>query len=184
MSEADLRDFALGRCGDLEKLAWLEIEHSGDDVGGELLDLGVEVAYYSIVVAARILDRVFELRQRVLELRERFDGAQLWIGFSESKQVFQRAGQDPFRFTLCGGPLRGHGAATRVDDRFKRAFLMRRVTLHRLNDIGNQVVTPLELDVNVSPSVFTLHLQPYQPVVNADDEDEQHRNNDERYPHS
>src|SRR5258708_33349645 len=79
--EADLRDFALGRCGDLEKLAWLEIEHSGDDVGGELLDLGVEVAYYSIVVAARILDRVFELRQRVLELRERFDGAQLWIGF-------------------------------------------------------------------------------------------------------
>src|ERR1700736_3893964 len=42
-AEADLGGFAFGWCGDFEKLAGLEAEHVGENVGGELLDFGVEV---------------------------------------------------------------------------------------------------------------------------------------------
>src|SRR3989338_1907779 len=50
--EADLGRFALRGVGQLEELARLEGEKAGDDVRGEHLDLGVEVAHHGVVVAA------------------------------------------------------------------------------------------------------------------------------------
>src|SRR5271154_1367523 len=47
----------------LEELTRLEAEHAGQDVGGEHLNLGVQVAHYGVVVAARVLDGIFRLAQ-------------------------------------------------------------------------------------------------------------------------
>ena len=47
--------------GGLEELARREIEHAGENIRGEDLNLGVEVAHDCVVVAARVLDGVFGL---------------------------------------------------------------------------------------------------------------------------
>src|SRR6202046_2916288 len=78
-AEADLRNFALSRRADLEKLTRLEVEHARNDVGRELCDFRVEVAHHRVVIATRVLDAVFNLIQRVLKLSERFHGAQLRV---------------------------------------------------------------------------------------------------------
>src|SRR6267143_6888148 len=60
--ESDLGRFAFGRGGNFEKLAGFEAEHSGKNISGELLDFSVEVADDGVVIAARILDSVLNLR--------------------------------------------------------------------------------------------------------------------------
>src|SRR5579863_9419795 len=69
-AEADLRHFAFGRRGDLEELARLEIEHARENIGRKLSDLGVEVSHDRVVIAARVLDVVFERVQCLLKLVE------------------------------------------------------------------------------------------------------------------
>ena len=65
-AEADFRHFALGGGADLEKFALLEVTHAGNNVGGELLNHRVEIADHGVVVAARILQVVFNLIQGLL----------------------------------------------------------------------------------------------------------------------
>src|SRR6266849_2260935 len=79
--EAHLGSFALSRRGDFKELARLESQHVGKDIGRELLDLGVQVAEHCVVVAARVLDGIFDLGQRVLQRRKALNGAELWICF-------------------------------------------------------------------------------------------------------
>src|SRR6266849_5251961 len=79
--EGHLGSFALSRRGDFEELARLESQHVGKDIGRELLDLGVQVADHCVVVAARVLDGIFDLGQRVLQRRKALNGAELWICF-------------------------------------------------------------------------------------------------------
>src|SRR5580700_710537 len=47
--------------GGLEELAGGEAEHAGKNVCGERLDLGVQIAHHGVVIATRVLDRVFGL---------------------------------------------------------------------------------------------------------------------------
>src|SRR5581483_7999429 len=54
----------------LEELARCEIEHSGNYVARKRHDLRVQVAHDGVVVAARVLDRVFRLRQLILQRSE------------------------------------------------------------------------------------------------------------------
>src|ERR1700675_1870449 len=65
--EADLGGFAFRSGGSFEKFARLEAEHVREDVGGELLNLGIEIADDGVIVAARVLDGVLDLRERILQ---------------------------------------------------------------------------------------------------------------------
>src|SRR5579885_1894350 len=65
--KADLGRFALGGRGDFKELARLEAKHVGENVGGELLDFGVQVADDGVVVAPRVLHGIFNLRERILQ---------------------------------------------------------------------------------------------------------------------
>ena len=56
----DRHGFAVG-FGYLEELPLLKAKHAGDQVGGERLDFGVEVAHHGVVVATRILNGVLSL---------------------------------------------------------------------------------------------------------------------------
>src|SRR5271155_17005 len=68
-SELDRNRFAVG-LGGLEELPRLKAEHTGKNIRREHLNLGIEIAHHSVVVASRVLDRVFRLNQRSLHLRE------------------------------------------------------------------------------------------------------------------
>src|SRR6266478_4008660 len=89
--EAYFWSFALCGGRDFEKLARFETQHIGEDVRGKLLDFRVEVADHSVVVAPRVLDVIFDLRQRVLQRGETFDGAQLGVGLGKREETFQRS---------------------------------------------------------------------------------------------
>src|SRR5947207_5057707 len=85
-TEADFRGLALGGCAYLKKLAWLEAQHAREDVRGELLDLGVQVADHRVVITPGILHGIFDLAQRVLQRCKTLNGAQLRICFRQREQ--------------------------------------------------------------------------------------------------
>src|ERR1700751_2402952 len=78
-AEADMRNFALCRCGDFEEFARFEVAHSGNHVGRELLDASIEVAHRGVVIAAGVLQRVFDLVECGLQLGEILCSAKLRI---------------------------------------------------------------------------------------------------------
>src|SRR5258708_9569077 len=114
--EADLGRFALGRSGNFEKLAGLEAEHPGKNIRGELLDFGVEVADNGVVIAARVLHGVLDLRQGILQRGETLDGAELRISLGKCKEAFQRAGEHVLRLGLVGGAACRPGATVGTGD--------------------------------------------------------------------
>jgi len=58
--------FAVGGRLHFKELPRVETKHSRDDVRGERLDAGIEVAHHGIVIAARVLDVVLNRVQRAL----------------------------------------------------------------------------------------------------------------------
>src|SRR2546422_10378870 len=88
------RSFTLGGHGHFEEFARLEVENPGEDVRGELRDFGVEVAHDGVVIAPRVLECVFDLGERALELREAFHGAKRWGSLGQGKKGVERAGED------------------------------------------------------------------------------------------
>src|SRR5260370_22635460 len=113
-AEADLRCFPLGRRGDFEEFTRLEPQHVCEDVRGELLNLGVQVADHRVVIAPRVLHGVFDLRQRGLQRREALNRAKLRIRFGKRKQALQRAGNHVLRLSPVTGAGRGHRAISPV----------------------------------------------------------------------
>src|SRR6266850_66402 len=166
--EANLGRFAFGGGGYFEELARLESQYVGKNVGRKLLNLGVEVAHDGVVVAPRVLHGVLDLGERILERSETFDGTELRVGLGKRKEALQRTGEDVFRLSLVAGAGRGHGAVARVDDRFERALFVARITFHGFHEIGDQVITPFKLNVDICPGVVGLDFQPHQAVVHPD----------------
>src|SRR6266478_6757543 len=69
-AEADFRRLPLGGRGDLKEFARLESQHVRENIRGELLDFGVQVADHGIVIAPRVLHGILDLSQRGLQRRE------------------------------------------------------------------------------------------------------------------
>src|ERR1700752_2883835 len=69
-AEADFGSFALRRRRDFKEFARPEAQHVGKNVGGELLNFGVQVANHGVVVAAGVLDGVFNFGKGVLQGRK------------------------------------------------------------------------------------------------------------------
>src|SRR2546428_2064017 len=182
-AEADLGHFTLGGHGHFEEFARLEVEHPGEDVRGELRDFGVEVAHDGVVIAPRVLECVFDLGERALQLREAFHGAKLRGSLGQGKQVLERAGEHAFGLALGSRALRGHGAVARVDDSLESALLVSGVALDRFHHVGDQVVAALELHINVGPGVIALHLKTNQAVVRADGKQQHDRYDNQKNQH-
>src|ERR1700731_2586429 len=66
-AEADFGRFPLGGGGDFKEFAPFESQHVGEDVGGKLLNLRVEVGDNRVVIATRVLNGVFDLSEGSLE---------------------------------------------------------------------------------------------------------------------
>jgi hypothetical protein len=60
-SELHRHRFTVGGIADFKELPQLEAKHPRDDVRGERLNLGIQIAHHRVVVAARVLNRIFGL---------------------------------------------------------------------------------------------------------------------------
>src|ERR1700737_420920 len=60
-AETYLGCFPLSRRGNFKEFARLESQHVRENIRGELLNLGVQVANYGVVIASRVLDGVLDL---------------------------------------------------------------------------------------------------------------------------
>ena len=104
-----------------------------------------------------------------------------WRKFSDALQVRVRLGdcEEPpdrrgealvrLRCAPWGAGLleRGAGACDLLED----PALVRRIRAHGLDEVGDQVGPPLQLDVDVRPAGVDLVPQPDEPVVAEDGED-------------
>ena len=161
-----LRHGALRRIVQTEELSRTEPHHPGDDARGELLDRRVEVAHHGVVVAARILEVVLDIGQRLLEAGKARRCAQLRVCLGDREHTLQRAAERIFfaRASRRGARAHLHGAATRGDQRLERAALVTGMAFDDGDDIGNKIVTALQLDVDVGPGVVAQLPQPNQSI--------------------
>src|SRR4051812_27938290 len=73
------------RCGHLEKLFLLEAEHSGENVRRKRLYFRIQIANDCVVVAPRILNGIFGLAERTLQLGELLRRFELRIVFGHGE---------------------------------------------------------------------------------------------------
>jgi hypothetical protein len=139
--------------------------------GGELLDTGVVLLHRVVEEAARRGDLVFDIGQLGLELLEVLISLEVRIGFAEREQLPQCAAQHVLGCGLGGDPsgLRGDRGVARLHHRLQGTTFMRRVTLHRLDQVGNEVVALLSLHVDVGKGLVHPLPQGHKPVVDHDD---------------
>ncbi len=128
----------------------------------------VVVPDHGVVVAACLLDLVFDLGERPLQLREVLGGAQLRVVLGDREDGAQRLGQQVLRLRLFHRPLRGDRLGAQLGDALQHLPLVAHVASHRLDQVGNQVIAALELSVDVSPGGIGAYPQRRQPVVEND----------------
>ena len=162
---------AVCRFGDFEELPLLEAKHPGHDVGRERLDLRIQVADHCVVVAARILNCIFHLAQRVLQLGKLFRSSQLGVVLGHGEQALQCAGQLILRHGSIARRGGLHSLRTELGYVFKRAFFVSGVTLHGFNQVGDEIVAPLELYIDVGPGGVAADAQLHQAVVHPDQQE-------------
>src|SRR5436309_5905065 len=173
-AERDARRLALLRAlGRLQRLRRREHEEVGDEVAREALAADVVVHHRVVVALARERDPVLGARQLFLQREHVLVGLQLRVRLDDGEQPPERArqprlglGQPAHRLRAAGcarRALRGlHGARAGRDDRVERLALVRHVSFGRLHEVGDQVVAPLELHVDLREGVA-------EPVAQGDE---------------
>ena len=113
----------------------------------------VEVAHGAVVVAPRHLQLILELGDLILQREEILVGLELRIGLGDGEQPAQRALQLVLGGGLAGdvGGVHRRGAFRR--DLLEQAALVGGVGLHRLDEIGNEVAAPPQLDVDAAQAL-------------------------------
>src|SRR5712692_817169 len=149
--EGHARRLAIFLSVELEVLALGEAEEGRDEVGRHGVDRRVEVAHDGVVVAARVLDRVLDLPERGLELREALVRLEVGVRLGQREELAEGAGQRVLRLRARLGGLRGHGGAPRAHDRVERPPLVGGIALDGLDEVRDEVGAALELHVDVRP---------------------------------
>ena len=175
---------------DLEELACLETQLTGEQVVGEDLDLGVELAHAAVVKPARRLDLVFGVDDGLLQLQEVLARLKLGICLGDREQRLQRLLHVPLGDTRFGGALDRDRLGARPRHILEDGLLMRRVSLDRLDEVGKQIGATLELVGDVAPRLIDPDIERDEGVVRRpqiDPRDRQdcddHDDGDEPLPH-
>ena len=130
-------------------------------------------------------DPVFRRAQLFAELHHVLVGLEVWIAFRQREQPSDGSRERPFghRQALDGvgvaGVLRGFlETADRLvpclDDRLKRLALVLHVAFGDLDQIGDEIVPPLELYFDLGEGVLVAVPERDEPVVDAHHERGQH----------
>ncbi len=102
---------------------------------------------------------------------------QVGVGLRQREQLPQRAGEDVLGLGLLLGPgaLGLDRGVARLHDAFEGALLVRGVALDRLDQVGDEVVAPLELHADLRPRGVDAVAQLDEPVVARDEPDHEHQ---------
>ena len=119
-------------------------------------------------------------------------GLQIGIGLRHGEEPAERLGEDAFRRHdllhrvgiggIGRGLLpRGHGAVAGRHHFVERAPLVRHVAFRGLDQVGDEIVPPLELHVDLRELILEFVAERDQPVVDADAHaaDDQHDADDD-----
>ena len=153
---------------DLVERLLAEAEALRDKHGREGLDRGVEVAHRRVVVAPRLLHLVLDRREFRLQLAEIGVGLQLRIGLGDGDQPAERARERLVGRRLAGDVAGAHAGRALLGDLLEDALLMRRIALHRLDEIGDEVGAPLQLHVDAAPALAGEIALPHEAIVERD----------------
>src|SRR6266542_529284 len=182
LRELHLRDLALRLVGELEVLLGRESEHPREHARRERLERGVVVADVAVVEAPGEGDLVLGRGEVLGEVLELLDRLQLWVVLRDGEQRAQRAAQLVLGLRSLlrrRGGTRGDGARAGLGHFVENAALVRRVALHGLDEVGDQVVPSLQLDVDVGPGFAHALAQRDEPVVRRDEDEREHDEDDE-----
>ena len=78
------------------------MEQSGDEHGREAGDQHVVVAHHGIVIPTRVLQRIFEIHQRLLQFEKMLIGLQVGIVLHNGHEVDGGGGERQFVFAAVG----------------------------------------------------------------------------------
>lgn len=153
---------------DLEVILLRESEDPRHEVCRERLDRGVETHHRVVVELAGVSDLALCPRELFLQHHEVLIGLEIRISLGHRKQRLQRRAERVFRLALLLHALRAHGHVARLGHLLKSLRLMRRVALHGLHEVRNEVIPALELDVYLRPCILNPITQDDQTVVQDD----------------
>src|SRR5262245_3857317 len=135
----------------LEEWILLESEYLRGHVGGEPAARRVVLLYSLVVAHAFDRDAVFGARQLVHQAVELLVGSKLRVVFGDQEQPAERSRLlvgSRNRFFRC---LRGEQSRACVGDLREHTLFVLSVTLDGLDEIGNEVVAPLKLILDLRP---------------------------------
>ena len=159
---------ALG-LGDLEELLLLEPERVRDHVRRERLDPAVVVLHVRVVEAPGGLDPVLRVGQFLLERQEVLVRLQVGVVLGHGEQLARgRPRTGPRRRPAGRRPRRPRGERPGPGHLLEHLALVRRVALHGLHEVGDQVVPAAQLGVDVRPGVAHQVPLAHEPVVGND----------------
>jgi len=84
--------------------------------------------------------------------------------FRHGEQIFKVC-DNAFSFQFFLGRFGVHRRGTRGSDIFQHLLFVRRVTLDRFHQIGNQVMPALQLHVNVGPRFLGAVFERHQAII-------------------
>ena len=168
--EADLGQLAIARLG-LEEFELLVAHRRGGKIRGKRRDGSVEVAHDRIVVAPRILDGVFYGSELRLEIAESARRLELRIRFGSDDETAKRGRELALGLRALGGSaaLCGDSSRSGLGHRVESLALVSGVALHGVDEIGNEISAPFQLNVNVRPCVFGADAEGDESIVQTDE---------------
>ena len=178
--EVDDRRLPLRLLLDLEELAYGKAERPRVHQSGKRLNRVVVGQNRVVVDLAAYCHAVLRLRELGLQLAEVLVRLKLRIGLGDREQAAERGAENAlglrgFRGCLC---LLRPGAGLRHG--LERLALVSRVALHGLDEVGDQVPAPLELDLDLRPRVVDSVPLLDEAVVEQNEEQPDEQNDPEK----
>src|SRR4028118_2378561 len=147
----------------LEVLLLREAHRPGEEDRREALNLGVVGAHGVVVVLPGEGDLVLRRGELFLEVHEHPVGAKLGVALGHGEEIADGAGEARLRLGLLPHTLRLHGAGAGLCDLGQDLLLLAEVLFYAFEEVGDQVVAPLELDVYLTVRLLRPALAPHGP---------------------
>ena len=180
LGERNLRSIPLGGVFDLEKLGGQEAKHAGENHVGENF-AGCVVGHDGVVVGlAGEADFVLGRGELLGELHHVLVGLEVGVLLGDDHEAGERAaeagfsGEEAFhRVTIGGiggdGGGGGGGDVAGFDHGLERGALVLHVALSGLDEVGDEIVTALELNIDLGEGVLEAIAKGDEAVVDAGD---------------
>ena len=146
----------------------MEAEHVCDEDCGELLDAIVQFLRCAVEEATNGCEFVLDVADLGLQLHEVLVGFQVGISLGNGLQVHHSVRQLLLGCNLVVDGRCVHSCGASLSHSLEHFLLVSGIALHGCYELRNQVVTLLQLNVDVGERILTIVTQTYQVVVDAD----------------